>query len=143
MATKAGRLPRQVKYLWTAGGRPHAGACSLHQSPLVSRQQMVLHGLNQVIFACAAVLNQGLFLHPLAQPVIEKHLYALIFSLVTIKSSSQVSMYANTPAQQHPVLVLAHSTHWFPVILVLSLGLYCSNASHFGGLGIQMKKATK
>lgn len=84
VATNACRLLRQVKYLWTAGGRPHAGACSLHQSPLVSRQQMVLHGLNQVIFTCAAVLNQGLFLHPLAQPVIEKHLYALIFSLVTI-----------------------------------------------------------
>lgn len=57
----------EAVYLGAAGGRPHAGACSLHQSPLVSRQQVVLHGLNQVIFTCATVLNQGLFLHPLTQ----------------------------------------------------------------------------
>lgn len=73
METRADHWWRQFKYLWTAGRCPHAGACSLHQSPLVSRQQVVLHGLNQVIFTGAAVLNQRLLLHPLTPPATEKH----------------------------------------------------------------------
>lgn len=83
VVTKAGHSWRRFKYLGAAGGRPHAGACSLHQSPLVSRQQVVLHGLNQVIFTCATVLNQGLFLHPLTQ---SDRKTPLCFHLFTHKS---------------------------------------------------------
>lgn len=52
-------------YLRTAGWRPHPCACGFHQSPLVSWQQVVLHGLDQVVFTRAAVLYQRLLLHPL------------------------------------------------------------------------------
>lgn len=52
-------------HLRTAGWRPHPCACSFHQSPLVSGQQVILHGLDQVVFTCAAVLYQRLLLHPL------------------------------------------------------------------------------
>lgn len=55
-------------YLWTAGRYSHACACSFHQSPLVSWQQVVLHGLNQVVFTRTAILNQRLLLHTLTHP---------------------------------------------------------------------------
>lgn len=52
-------------YLWAAGWSSHASASSLHQRPLLCRQKVVLHGFDQVVFARTAILDQGLFLHPL------------------------------------------------------------------------------
>lgn len=56
---------RLCDHLRAAGRSPHACACRLHQSPLVGRQQVVLHGLDEVVFTRAAVLYQRLLLHPL------------------------------------------------------------------------------
>lgn len=54
-------------HLGTAGWSPHPCASGLHQSPLVSRQQVILHSLNQVVFTGTAVLNKTLLLHALTQ----------------------------------------------------------------------------
>lgn len=52
-------------YLGATGRGPHPRASRFHQSPLVGRQQVVLHGLDQVVFTRTAVLDQRLLLHPL------------------------------------------------------------------------------
>lgn len=43
----------------------HSGADRLHHGALLGWQQVVLHGLNQVVLTSAAVLHQSLLLHPL------------------------------------------------------------------------------
>lgn len=63
-------------YLWAGDGRSHPGPSGLHQSSLVSWQQVVLHGLDQVVFTCTAVLYQGLLLYTLTaqeEPIKEQN----------------------------------------------------------------------
>lgn len=60
-------MPEQhtMMHLWVADWRAYSGADRLHQGALLGWQQVVLHGLNQVVFTSTAILHQRFLLHPL------------------------------------------------------------------------------
>lgn len=59
-------------YFRDADGGPRSCPVRLDKVPLVSRHQVILHGLDEEIFAGVVVFDQGLFLHDLRRRDREK-----------------------------------------------------------------------